>query len=60
MRLLPLLMIVLLGLPANAQPRIEGVASVIDGDTIEILGIEFALMQSMRRRAANSVNAPMG
>ena len=42
--------------PTSAQDRIIGVASVIDGDTIEIRGSAFAFSASTLPKAASSAS----
>jgi endonuclease YncB( thermonuclease family) len=41
--------------PASTQEGLAGVASVIDGDTIEIRGQRIRLFGKMQPKAANSV-----
>lgn len=47
-------------LTAGKPDQITGVASVIDGDTIEVHGSGSASTASTRRRASNTATTPRG
>ena len=56
-RLLGLLIVILVATLASAQENITGIASVIDGDTIEFTASAFVYTASMRPKAASFARA---